>query len=124
MMATFMTMMIPRAMVSAERITAVVSTDTSVVQRTDGVRDIDGPIELTFEDVSFTYPGAERPVLDDISFTARAGQTVAIIGGTGAGKTSLLRIASALEYPSTGTAVILGEQLGRRRDPRRRPRRT
>ena len=92
MMATFMTMMIPRAMVSSERITAVLETDTSVVQRTDGLRDIQGPVELTFEDVSFTYPGAEKPVLQDISFTARAGQTVAIIGGTGAGKTSLLNL--------------------------------
>ena len=82
MMATFMTMMVPRAMVSAERITEVLDTETTVVQRAEGVRELAGPIELTFEDVSFTYPGAERPVLEHVSFTARAGQTVAIIGVT------------------------------------------
>ena len=111
MMATFMTMMIPRAMVSAERITAVLSTDTSVVQRTDGVRDVEGPVELTFEDVSFTYPGAEKPVLEDISFTARAGQTVAIIGGTGAGKTSLLNLVPRLVDVSEGRVLLNGHDV-------------
>lgn len=111
MMATFMTMMIPRAMVSAERITAVLSTDTSVVQRTDGVRDVEGPVELTFQDVSFTYPGAEKPVLEDISFTARAGQTVAIIGGTGAGKTSLLNLVPRLVDVSEGRVLLNGHDV-------------
>ena len=111
MMATFMTMMIPRAMVSAERITAVLSTDTSVVQRTDGIREVEGPIELTFEDVSFTYPGAEKPVLEDISFTAHAGQTVAIIGGTGAGKTSLLNLVPRLVDVSEGRVLLNGHDV-------------
>ena len=111
MMATFMTMMIPRAMVSAERITAVLSTDTSVVQRTDGVRDVEGPVELTFEDVSFTYPGAEKSVLEDISFTARAGQTVAIIGGTGAGKTSLLNLVPRLVDVTEGRVLLNGHDV-------------
>nr|WP_276550011.1 ABC transporter ATP-binding protein [Brachybacterium muris] len=111
MMATFMTMMIPRAMVSAERITAVLSTDTSVVQRTDGVRDVEGPVELTFQDVSFTYPGAEKPVLEDISFTARAGQTVAIIGGTGAGKTSLLNLVPRLVDVTEGRVLLNGHDV-------------
>nr|WP_239552423.1 ABC transporter ATP-binding protein [Brachybacterium muris] len=111
MMATFMTMMIPRAMVSAERITAVLSTDTSVVQRTNGVRDVEGPVELTFEDVSFTYPGAEKSVLEDISFTARAGQTVAIIGGTGAGKTSLLNLVPRLVDVTEGRVLLNGHDV-------------
>ncbi|MFQ6485726.1 ABC transporter ATP-binding protein [Brachybacterium epidermidis] len=111
MMATFMTMMIPRAMVSSERITAVLETDTSVVQRTDGLRDIQGPVELTFEDVSFTYPGAEKPVLEDISFTARAGQTVAIIGGTGAGKTSLLNLVPRLVDVTAGSVRLNGHDV-------------
>ena len=111
MMATFMTMMIPRAMVSSERITAVLETDTSVVQRTDGLRDIQGPVELTFEDVSFTYPGAEKPVLQDISFTARAGQTVAIIGGTGAGKTSLLNLVPRLVDVTEGSVRLNGHDV-------------
>ena len=111
MMATFMTMMIPRAMVSSERITAVLETDTSVVQRTDGVRDVEGPVELAFEDVSFTYPGAEKPVLEDISFTARAGQTVAIIGGTGAGKTSLLNLVPRLVDVTEGSVRLNGHDV-------------
>ncbi|MBB5830304.1 ABC transporter ATP-binding protein [Brachybacterium aquaticum] len=111
MMATFMTMMIPRAMVSAERITEVLETETSVVQRTDGIRELSGRLELTFEDVSFTYPGAERPVLEDISFTARAGQTVAIIGGTGAGKTTLLNLVPRLMDTTTGRVLLNGEDV-------------
>src|SRR5699024_9252236 len=98
MMATFMTMMIPRAMVSAERISEVLATETSVH-------------ELTFEDVSFTYPGAERPVLEGISFTARAGQTVAIIGGTGAGKTTLLNLVPRLMDASEGRVLLNGHDV-------------
>ena len=111
MMATFMTMMIPRAMVSAERITEVLETETSVRQRTDGIREVEGPVELTFQDVSFTYPGAERPVLEDISFTARAGQTVAIIGGTGAGKTTLLNLIPRLMDVSEGQVLLNGHDV-------------
>ncbi|WP_114854269.1 ABC transporter ATP-binding protein [Brachybacterium sp. YJGR34] len=111
MMATFMTMMIPRAMVSADRITEVLETETSVVQRTDGVRALEGPIELTFEDVSFTYPGAERPVLEGISFSARAGETVAIIGGTGAGKTTLVNLVPRLMDASEGRVLLNGHDV-------------
>nr|WP_245349353.1 ABC transporter ATP-binding protein [Brachybacterium fresconis] len=111
MMATFMTMMIPRAMVSAERISKVLETETSVHQRTDGFRDIEGPVELTFEDVSFTYPGAERPVLENISFSARAGQTVAIIGGTGAGKTTLINLVPRLMDASEGRVLLNGHDV-------------
>lgn len=108
MMATFMTMMVPRAMVSAERITEVLDTETTVVQRAEGVRELAGPIELTFEDVSFTYPGAERPVLEHVSFTARAGQTVAIIGGTGAGKTTLVNLVPRLSDVTEGRVLLGG----------------
>ncbi len=96
MMATFMTMMIPRAMVSAERIDEVLQTETSVTlpSADRAVHPGDSRIAprptLEFDSVTFTYSGAERPVLSDISFTAEAGQTVAIIGGTGSGKTTLL----------------------------------
>lgn len=108
MMATFMTMMIPRAMVSADRILEVLGTSTSVVQRTDGIRELSGPVELAFEDVSFTYPGAERPVLQGISFRARAGQTIAIIGGTGSGKTTLLNLIPRLMDASSGRVTLSG----------------
>ncbi|QCR53026.1 multidrug ABC transporter ATP-binding protein [Brachybacterium sp. SGAir0954] len=111
MMATFMTMMVPRAMVSAERIGEVLGTTTTVVQREDGVRELSGPLELTFEDVSFTYPGAERPVLENISFSARAGQTVAIIGGTGAGKTTLVNLVPRLSDVTSGRVLLGGVDI-------------
>jgi ATP-binding cassette subfamily B protein len=111
LMQILIAVMIPRAMVSAERITEVLGTETSVRQRTDGVREIEGPIELTFEDVSFTYPGAERPVLEGISFSARAGQTVAIIGGTGAGKTTLINLVPRLMDATEGRVLLNGHDV-------------
>src|SRR5690625_7696214 len=92
----------PRARVSAARITEARETEPSVVQRTDGIRELPGPTTLEFDDVSFTYPGAERPVLENISFSARAGQTVAIIGGTGSGKTTLVNLIPRLTDASEG----------------------
>ena len=110
MMATFMTMMIPRAMVSAERITEVLDTHSSValpapeVAVQPGDPRVSERAELEFDGVTFAYPGAERPVLEGISFKAHAGQTVAIIGGTGSGKTTLLGLISRL-FDVTGGAV-------------------
>ena len=108
MMATFMTMMIPRAMVSAERIRDVLDTSTSVVVPAHGATEVAGRGELAFEDVSFAFPGAENPVLEDISFTGRAGQTIAIIGGTGAGKTTLLNLVPRLMDVTEGTVRLDG----------------
>ncbi|SLM90425.1 Lipid A export ATP-binding/permease protein MsbA [Brachybacterium nesterenkovii] len=108
MMATFMTMMIPRAMVSAERIRDVLDTSTSVVVPAHGATEVTGRGELAFEDVTFAFPGAENPVLEDISFTGRAGQTIAIIGGTGAGKTTLLNLVPRLMDVTEGTVRLDG----------------
>ena len=114
MMATFMTMMIPRAMVSAERITEVLDTHSSVVLPSPEVAVQPGDprvserAELEFDDVTFAYPGAERPVLEGISFKAHAGQTVAIIGGTGSGKTTLLGLISRLFDVTDGAVKVNG----------------
>lgn len=114
MMATFMTMMIPRAMVSAERITEVLDTHSSValpapeVAVQPGDPRVSERAELEFDDVTFAYPGAERPVLEGISFKAHAGQTVAIIGGTGSGKTTLLGLISRLFDVTDGAVKING----------------
>ncbi len=108
MMATFMTMMIPRAMVSSERIQEVLDTETTVVVSDQGVTEVAGRGDLAFEDVTFTYPGAETPVLQDIDFSAHAGQTVAIIGGTGAGKTTLLNLVPRLMDATSGRIVLDG----------------
>nr|WP_214651104.1 ABC transporter ATP-binding protein [Brachybacterium halotolerans] len=116
MMATFMTMMIPRAMVSAERIDAVLTTETSVTVPERGVTEVHGRGDLAFEKVSFTYPGAENNVLTDIDFTARAGQTVAIIGGTGSGKTTLLSLVPRLMDATSGSVRVDGVDV-RELDP-------
>ncbi|MDU1464430.1 ABC transporter ATP-binding protein [Dermabacter sp.] len=114
MMATFMTMMIPRAMVSAERITEVLDTHSSValpapeVAVQPGDPRVSERAELEFDDVTFAYPGAERPVLEGISFKAHAGQTVAIIGGTVSGKTTLLGLISRLFDVTDGAVKVNG----------------
>jgi ATP-binding cassette subfamily B multidrug efflux pump len=116
MMTTFMTMMVPRAMVSAERIDEVLSTTTSVTVPEHGTTEVGQRGALTFEDVSFTYPGAERPVLENVSFSAHAGQTVAIIGGTGAGKTTLLNLIPRLMDTTEGRILLDGVDV-RELDP-------
>jgi len=106
MMATFMAMMIPRASVSAGRIAEVLDTESSVVDPSDPVPLPPGPAPLRFEDVTFSYPGAEAPVLRGISFTAQPGTTTAVIGSTGAGKTTLVNLVPRLFDVTEGTLRI------------------
>lgn len=107
LMATFMTVMIPRAAVSAERISEVLASESTLAQPAQPVHDATAPGEVSFTDVTFAYPEAERPVLSGVSFTARPGQTVAIIGSTGAGKTTLLSLVPRL-FDTTGGTVRVG----------------
>ncbi|MCB0976023.1 MAG: ABC transporter ATP-binding protein [Acidimicrobiales bacterium] len=108
MMATFMVVMAPRAAVSAERIQEVLDTEPTV-------RDPDGPVavtaaggDLVLDGVGFHYPGAEQPVLSDVSFVAAPGTTTAIIGSTGAGKTTLLNVIPRLYDVTSGSVTIGG----------------
>ena len=117
MMATFMLMMIPRAAVCADRITEVLDTETSVPVPTDPVApvaELRGHLDL--ENVTFAYPGAEAPVLADVSFSARPGQTVAVIGSTGAGKTTMVNLVPRLFDATTGEVRVGGTDV-RRVDP-------
>ena len=107
MMATFMSTMIPRAAVSAGRIVEVLDTRSTVVETDEPVAIPEGPVAVEFRDVQFHYPGAEVPVLRGVSFTARPGETTAIIGSTGAGKSTLLSLIPRL-YDVTGGAVLIG----------------
>lgn len=108
MMATFMAVMIPRAAVSADRIGQVLETESSVRPPKNPVTETAGRGELELLDVGFAYPGAEQPVLNGISFQARAGQTTAIIGSTGAGKTTLVNLLPRLFDASSGSVRIDG----------------
>lgn len=108
MMATFMAVMIPRASVSADRIGAVLGTESSVRPPAKPVSTKLRRGELEMVDAGFAYPGADQPVLSGISFTARAGQTTAIIGSTGAGKTTLVNLMPRLFDATTGSVRIDG----------------
>lgn len=111
MMTTFMAVMIPRAAVCAERIVEVLDLVPSVAPPAAPVApaassDEAGVVEL--RGVEYRYPGAEKPVLGDLSFIARPGEVTAIIGSTGAGKTTLLELIPRLGDPSAGTVLVDG----------------
>jgi len=108
MMGTFMLMMVPRASVSADRIAEVLDTDSTVVPPSDPVTDVHVAGHLDLEAVGFTYPGAEAPVLADISLSARPGQTVAIVGSTGAGKSTLVNLVPRLIDATEGRVLVDG----------------
>ena len=111
MMATFMAMMIPRAAVSADRISEVLRTESSVRPPDEPVTTLVGPGELVFDDVTFQYPGASDAVLKDIAFRATPGRTTAVIGSTGAGKTTLLSLVPRLFDPTGGAVRVDGTDI-------------
>ena len=115
-MASFMTMMIPRAAVCAERISEVLATDPALVVDADATPDFPEPGAVEMRDVSFTYPGAEEPVLERITFVARPGQTVAVVGSTGSGKTTLINLIPRLLDVSDGQVLVGGTDV-RRAEP-------
>jgi ATP-binding cassette, subfamily B, multidrug efflux pump len=116
MMATFMGVMLPRAAVSADRIGEVLETETSVRMPEHGVTALESSGTVEFVDVSFSYPKAEQPVLRNVSFAVRPGQTTAIIGSTGAGKTTLMNLLPRL-FDATGGSVFVDGVDVRELDP-------
>ena len=108
MMATFMAVMIPRAAVSADRIGEVLATESSVVPPAHPVDVTVGQGVLELLDVGFAYPGAEQPVLRNVSFIARHGETTAIIGSTGSGKTTLVNLLPRLFDATSGSVLVDG----------------
>ncbi|HWR86013.1 MAG TPA: ABC transporter ATP-binding protein [Rhodoglobus sp.] len=117
MMATFMAILIPRAAVSADRIGEVLATESSVVPPAQPVTTlVDDRGLVEFDRVTFAYPGADAPVLREISFVARPGQTTAIIGSTGSGKSTLVNLLPRL-FDATGGSVRVGGVDVRELDP-------
>ena len=116
MMATFIGVVLPRAAVSADRIGEVLETESSVAPPVAPVTELPLRGVLELRDATFSYPGAEQPVLRDLSFTARGGQMTAIIGSTGSGKTTLVNLLPRL-FDVTGGAVLVDGVDVRELDP-------
>jgi len=113
LMFSMMFVMIPRASASAQRINEVLDTAPLIVD-SDLVKDNSDHRErgqVEFRDVTFSYPGAEKPALKNISFRAMPGQTTAIIGGTGSGKSSLMSLLMRFYDVASGSILIDGVDI-------------
>ena len=108
MMAIFMSLQIPRAAACAERIQEVLDTKSSVVETLTPIEPKVRRGVLQFHDVEFRYPGAEHPILSDISFTAEPGKFTAIIGSTGSGKSTLLNLIPRFIDVTSGSVTLDG----------------
>ena len=110
---TFLMMQLPRAEVAAGRINEVLEAPVTVVDgndlQDDKIKDVKGT--LKFENVSFTFDGADSPVLSNISFEAEAGKTTAIIGSTGSGKSTLLHLIPRYFDATKGQITIDGTNI-------------
>ena len=113
LMATLVMVMLPRAAVCAERITEVLDTNPAVAapqsprHPPNGIRG-----EVALDHVTFSYPGAERPVLQDVTLTASPGTTTAVVGGTGSGKSTLVGLICRLYDVTAGVARVDGIDVG------------
>lgn len=112
LMICMISVMLPRAAVSADRVDEVLTSDASILDP-DQPQSLpeDGKGEVTFEHVSFRYPGAEEDVLQDITFTAKPGQTTAFIGSTGCGKSTLVNLIPRFYDVTEGKITIDGEDI-------------
>ncbi|HZW42412.1 MAG TPA: ABC transporter ATP-binding protein [Agromyces sp.] len=108
LMAAFTTIMIPRAAVSAERISEVLASESTLTRTENAVAAFPEVGSVEFRDAEFAYPGAESPVLHDITFRAEPGETVAIVGSTGAGKSTLISLIPRLFDATSGSIRVNG----------------
>ena len=116
LMATMLAFFLPRAAVSSDRIGEVLATASSVVPPVDGVTSLPEPGRLELRDVTFAYPGADAPVLHGLDIVVEPGTTTAIVGSTGAGKTTLVNLLPRL-FDSSSGAVLVGGVDVRQLDP-------
>lgn len=111
MFVTVTFFMIPRSLVSVRRIREVLDTDNMILDPENPVELSEENGDLSFEHVSFRYPGAEECVLEDVSFTAKPGETVALIGSTGSGKSTIVKLIPRLFDVSEGRITYCGHDL-------------
>lgn len=108
LMATVLGVMLPRASVCAERVTGVLATRPRITSPADPVRLPGLTGEIDFDAASFSYPGADRPVLQQVSFHARRGTTTAVVGSTGSGKSTLLAMICRFYDVTSGAVRVDG----------------
>ena len=111
LMASLMFIMVPRAAAASERINAVLDLEGSICDPHTPTEVVDHKGLVTFSGVEFRYPGAEDAVLSDISFTAKPGETTAIIGGTGSGKTTLINLIPRFYDVTAGSVTVDGTDV-------------
>ncbi|MFD3813254.1 ABC transporter ATP-binding protein [Rhodococcus sp. NPDC058639] len=111
LMASFIAIMAPRATVCAERLLEVLDTEPTVASPPDPVRQLPARVSVEFRRAGFSYPGADAPVLRDISFRAEPGTTTAVIGGTGSGKSTLMRLLPRLIDATEGQVLVAGTDI-------------
>jgi ATP-binding cassette subfamily B protein len=117
MMGSWVLMMGPRASVCAGRVNEVLATSSSVVPPERGITELPGTVSLELRDAEFKFPGAENPVLRDLNVHVGPGETIAIIGSTGSGKTAFLNLIARLFDVTKGQVLIGGVDV-RDLDPR------
>ena len=110
MMLTIIFMLLPRALVSAKRINEVLEMQNSILSG-EYIDEYDGKASVVFENVSFKYPGADEYVLKNISFEAKEGETIAFIGSTGSGKSTLINLIPRLYDATEGNVIIDGKNV-------------
>ncbi|MDO4436635.1 MAG: ABC transporter ATP-binding protein [Coriobacteriaceae bacterium] len=124
MIITMVAVMLPRADIASERVRQVLSTTSSIedpassVEGAQHLETAEGERmpwtgELSFNDVSFTYPGSDEPTLEHVSFTVRPGQTLGIIGSTGVGKSTLVQLIPRLYDATKGSVTVDGVDVRR-----------
>jgi ATP-binding cassette, subfamily B, multidrug efflux pump len=106
LMATILFVLVPRAAASADRIQEVLDVESTVLDPATPAPSPERLGTLEFRDVTFAYPGADESVLSNISFTARPGETTAIIGSTGGGKSTLINLIPRLYDVSDGSVLV------------------
>ena len=113
LMLTMISIMLPRAAVSAERINEVISAEKSITDKPDAATFDKASLrgDVTFDHVSFRYPDAKEDVLTDICFTAKAGETTAVIGSTGSGKSTLINLIPRFFDVTEGSITIDGTDI-------------
>ncbi len=111
LMLTMISVMLPRASVAADRIDEILKSETVIHNPENPKKDVIQKGEVRFENVSFQYPGAEECALTDIDFTAKSGETTAIIGSTGCGKSTLVQLIPRLFDVTKGKITIDGVDI-------------